>query len=76
MKKVFARYTEAILPEHRGNPLIEALPPFLEESEILLALSNFPSLDGHCSGQQKLATALESFQNNRSDSFGVKPPLY
>lgn len=28
------------------------------------------------SGQQKLATALEFFQNNRSDSFGVKPPLY
>lgn len=27
-------------------------------------------------GQQKLATALEFFQNNRSDSFGVKPPLY
>ncbi len=29
-----------------------------------------------CSGQQKLATALEFFQNNLSDSFGVKPPLY
>lgn len=27
-------------------------------------------------GQQKLATVLEFFQNNRSDSFGVKPPLY
>ncbi|CNL81549.1 Uncharacterised protein [Yersinia aldovae] len=27
-------------------------------------------------GQQKLATALEFFQNNRSDSFGVRPPLY
>ena len=29
-----------------------------------------------CSIQAKLATALEFFQNNRSDSFGVKPPLY
>ncbi len=29
-----------------------------------------------CSGQQKLAAALEFFQNNSSDSFGVKPPLY
>ena len=29
-----------------------------------------------CSGQLKLATALEFFQNNRSDSFGVRPPLY
>lgn len=27
-------------------------------------------------GQQKLATALEFFQNNRSDSSGVRPPLY
>ncbi|CAM3647809.1 hypothetical protein ROSI111154_14620 [Rouxiella silvae] len=31
---------------------------------------------GTCSGQAKLATALEFFQNNLSDSFGVKPPLY
>ncbi len=29
-----------------------------------------------CGGQQQLATALEFFQDNRSDSFGVKPPLY
>ncbi|WP_227745140.1 IS66 family insertion sequence element accessory protein TnpB [Hafnia paralvei] len=29
-----------------------------------------------CSGQQKLATVLELSQNNRSDSFGVNPPLY
>lgn len=35
-----------------------------------------PSVPEVCSGQQKLATALEFFQNNRSDSFGVKPPLY
>ncbi|PSU45505.1 hypothetical protein C9J12_22650 [Photobacterium frigidiphilum] len=29
-----------------------------------------------CSGQGKLACALELSLNNRSDSFGVKPPLY
>ncbi len=29
-----------------------------------------------CSGQQKLATVLEFFQNSCSDSFGVSPPLY
>lgn len=29
-----------------------------------------------CSGQEKMATALEFFQNNRSDSFGVKPRAY
>ena len=38
-------------------------------------LLNFQAA-GECSGQQKLATALEFFQNNLSDSFGVKPPLY
>ncbi|HGN9466928.1 TPA: restriction endonuclease subunit S [Providencia stuartii] len=41
-------------------------------------ISNFsialPSLD--CSGQQKLVTVLEFSQYNRSDSLGVKPPLY
>ncbi len=31
---------------------------------------------GHCSGQLKLATVLEFSQYNRSDSLGVKPPLY
>ncbi|CAB5570157.1 Prophage CP4-57 integrase [Providencia rettgeri] len=29
-----------------------------------------------CSGQQKLVTVLEFSQYNRSDSLGVKPPLY
>ncbi|EAB4666562.1 AAA family ATPase [Salmonella enterica] len=47
MKKVFAQYHEAILPEHRGNPLIEALPPVLNEQEILLAFSHFPPPDEH-----------------------------
>jgi hypothetical protein len=45
MRNVIARYNEAILPEHRGNPLIEALPPLLDDTEILMALSNFPPLD-------------------------------
>jgi hypothetical protein len=29
-----------------------------------------------CSGQPILATALDCSWNSRSDSFGVKPPLY
>ncbi|MGY8493307.1 recombinase family protein [Serratia marcescens] len=32
-------------------------------------------LSSECSGQEKLATVLCSNQNNRSDSFGVRPPL-
>ncbi len=33
-------------------------------------------IDVHCSGQLKLATVLEFSQYNRSDSLGVRPPLY
>ncbi|MCS1331012.1 hypothetical protein NX040_26125, partial [Escherichia coli] len=36
----------------------------------------FLSLPSECSGQQKLATALEFFQYRFSDSFGGNPPLY
>ncbi|GHW59610.1 integrase [Vibrio cholerae] len=36
----------------------------------------FLSLVKKCSGQLKLATVLEFSQYNRSDSLGVKPPLY
>ncbi|BDA02100.1 hypothetical protein CNRVC190247_03192 [Vibrio cholerae] len=34
------------------------------------------ALPDKCSGQLKLATVLEFSQYNRSDSLGVKPPLY
>ena len=37
-----AIYHEAILPEHRGNPLIEALPPKVEDDELVIKLSNYP----------------------------------
>ncbi|HFQ5086017.1 MULTISPECIES: ATP-binding protein [Vibrio] len=37
-----ASYHEAILPEHRGNPLIEALPPKVGDSELVVKLSNYP----------------------------------
>ncbi len=35
-----------------------------------------PTTGVTCSGQLKLATVLEFSQYNRSDSLGVKPPLY
>lgn len=37
-----AIYLEAILPEHCGNPLIEALPPKVEDDELVVKLSNHP----------------------------------
>ncbi|HHC7361236.1 TPA: ATP-binding protein [Vibrio parahaemolyticus] len=42
MKCENATYHEAILPEHRGNPLIEALPPKVEDDELVVKLSNYP----------------------------------
>ncbi|GHX28434.1 Type I restriction-modification system, specificity subunit S [Vibrio cholerae] len=43
-------------------PLFMVVPPVKEQED--------------CSGQLKLATVLEFSQYNRSDSLGVKPPLY
>ncbi|HIE6633204.1 MAG: ATP-binding protein [Bacillus paranthracis] len=40
-----ALYTEQILHEFRGNPLIEALPPILEEEQIVQYCSVFPQYD-------------------------------
>lgn len=37
-----ATYHKAILPEHRGNPLIEALPPKVEDDVLVEKLSNYP----------------------------------
>ncbi|WP_233010369.1 ATP-binding protein [Rheinheimera faecalis] len=37
-----ANYHEAILPEHRGNPLIEALPPKVVDEELVARLSYYP----------------------------------
>jgi hypothetical protein len=35
-----AHYNEQWVPEYRGNPLIEALPSKLPDSEMLLKLAN------------------------------------
>lgn len=42
MRSENATYHEAILPEHRGNPLIEALPPKVKDDELVTKLSNYP----------------------------------
>lgn len=43
MKQEVADYQRAILPEHRGNPLIEALPSKLCDEELVDKLSYYPS---------------------------------
>lgn len=42
MRCEHAIYHEAILPEHRGNPLIEALPAKVEDDDLVIKLSNYP----------------------------------
>lgn len=39
---VIAKYRQPDLPEHRGNPLIEAIPPFRTAEEILPTFGKFP----------------------------------
>ncbi|QFT55945.1 Transposon Tn7 transposition protein TnsC [Microbulbifer sp. THAF38] len=39
----YAEYNIAILPEHRGNPLIEALPKKLKDEDLVEKLSSYPS---------------------------------
>lgn len=41
---VTAGYLEQAVPEYRGNPLIEALPPILSEQEAATAMSKFPEI--------------------------------
>ena len=45
MKAINAIYREPILPEHKGNPLIEALPPKINKSELIEELSFYPIYD-------------------------------
>lgn len=39
-----ATYSPAVLPEHAGNPLIEALPPFHAADDIMKKFGHFPHI--------------------------------
>lgn len=45
MRKEKAKYNKAILPEHQGNPLIEALKPKACQEAVMEAFSHYPELD-------------------------------
>ena len=45
MRKEKAKYNKAILPEHQGNPLIEALNPKANQKTVMEAFSYYPELD-------------------------------
>src|SRR5258706_16083839 len=44
-EQVNATYLEQSVPEFQGNPLLEALPPFLTHAEVEERLSYFPAYD-------------------------------
>lgn len=63
---VSAVYHQADLPEHRDNPLIEALPPLLSKQEVMVALSNFPEVN---EAERELSDILREQYIDRIDAF-------
>ncbi|WGD53225.1 hypothetical protein QA641_04675 [Bradyrhizobium sp. CB1650] len=44
-KAVPAEYLQAEMPEHRGNPLIEAIPPFRAARELMPFFGKYPLVE-------------------------------
>lgn len=42
VERAIAKYQDLALPEHQGNPLLEALPIYLTDEEVVECLSFFP----------------------------------
>ncbi|GAA5187142.1 ATP-binding protein [Ferrimonas gelatinilytica] len=55
MRVVKAQYQTALLPEHRENPLIEALPAKLQDDELIEGLRFYPD----CSAEEREKEAFE-----------------
>jgi hypothetical protein len=47
MRVIPACYHTAVLPEHRGNPLIESLPQKVSDADLGVQLSRYPSVMAH-----------------------------
>ena len=63
---VRAIYRQADLPEHRDNPLIEALPPIKSRHDVMVALSNFPEVN---EAERELSDLLREQYIDRIDAF-------
>ncbi|WP_439412227.1 ATP-binding protein [Enterobacter ludwigii] len=63
---VRAIYHQTALPEYRGNPLIEALPPLMSEEDVMSALSNFPEI---CATERELSHSVREQYIDRIDAF-------
>lgn len=55
MRTELANYISTILPEHKGNPLIEALPPKVNDQQLALKLGKYPT----CSSKERKLNAFE-----------------
>ena len=47
MTRVKAKYNKAILPEHQGNPFIEALPEKISSDDLIKFFGNYPECEEH-----------------------------
>lgn len=68
-----AIYTPGALPEHKGNPLIEALPKIRGDEEILRTLFRFPDLDP---AERRLNNVLRKKCIDRLDQLVCPTPSY
>ena len=73
MKIVMAEYSPAILPEHRGNPFIEALPRYIDSSELAVHLSFYPEASDE---ERKLSPYERKEYLYRLDYFRQALPEY
>lgn len=68
-----AIYHDAELPEYRGNPLIEALPPLMSREDVLMASSNFPEING---SERELSIDVREQYIDRIDAFRCPQGVY
>ncbi|MFD1007490.1 ATP-binding protein [Oceanisphaera ostreae] len=73
MRHEEAKYNSAILPEHRGNPLIEALPIKLSDDDLVHALSFYPP---HSSEEMKLEPSHRLEYLTRLKALRQPLPIY
>src|SRR5690554_5363012 len=51
---IIAEYKNQLIPEYKGNPLIESLPNFIEIDELIRSLGNYPALSDEGLSESRL----------------------
>jgi len=73
MAIVKAIYSDAVIPEHEGNPLIEALPPIIDDKTLIKKLSHFPRYDN---SERTLDAHIRKYYVDRLDQLRQPLPEY